>query len=160
MPRKVEEFPATEGRDAGKVFVITEMPAMQAEKWAMRALLLVAQSGVDVGQISGMAGVAYAGLGAINRIRFEDAEPLLDEMMKCVSIRPAPQDRDPAKASITRPLFDGDIEEVKTIIRLRERIIDLHLGFSLADYLLKLQQESALTSNLPNTETSPQPSGR
>lgn len=157
--RKIEEFTVTdEGRDKGKTFVLTEMDAMRAEKWAMRVLLLAVQSGVDIPAVSGMAGVAIAGIQTLTRLRFEDAEPLLDEMMTCVTIRPAPTDRDPAKAMITRPLFPGDIEEVGTIIRLREKIVDLHLGFSIADYLSTLQQESAMASS-SNTETSPPLSG-
>ena len=37
-----------EGRDFGKVFVLTEMPASRAESWAMRSLLALMASGVEV----------------------------------------------------------------------------------------------------------------
>ncbi|PHM60592.1 hypothetical protein Xsto_03848 [Xenorhabdus stockiae] len=36
------------GRDAGKTFVITEMPIVKADDWAMRALFTIANGGVDI----------------------------------------------------------------------------------------------------------------
>lgn len=37
MARRIASFTASAGRDAGKVFRITEMPADQAERWAVKA---------------------------------------------------------------------------------------------------------------------------
>jgi len=118
-----------ENRDAGKVFRIREMPAMQAEKWAMRALMAIARSGADIGAAvgGGMQELAGAGLQALMSLRFEDAEPLLDEMMECVSIRP-----DPRNPQIDRPLTPDDIEEVSTMLALRSEVLHLHTGFSVA----------------------------
>ena len=49
MARTVSNYTVTdEGRDNGKVFVLTEMPASRAESWAMRALLALMAGGVEV----------------------------------------------------------------------------------------------------------------
>ena len=37
MARRISTFTASTGRDAGKDFRITEMPADQAERWAVKA---------------------------------------------------------------------------------------------------------------------------
>lgn len=136
--RKTTVVPITdEGRDKGKRFLITEMSAMSAEKWATRGFLALAHAGVEVpANLSGMglAGFAALGLQALNNLRFEDAEPLLDEMMACVQIV-----RDPKVPDVAMPLMPDDIEEVATIARLRAEVFSLHVGFSLADALSKLK---------------------
>lgn len=149
------------GRDAGKVFLLTEMPARQAERWAQHALLLVASSGADVGNVrGGMAGVAVMGIQALmgGAVKFAEVEPLLDEMMRCVQIVP-----DPRNTSVIRPLNDrgvegDDIEEVMTRVKLRAEVLDLHLGFSLADALSTLAASASQPTDLPTTLTSPTPS--
>jgi hypothetical protein len=121
-----------ENRDKGKRFLLTEMPALKAEKWAYRALLALAHSGVDLpdgAQQAGMAALATAGIKALNHLDFEEARPLLDEMMSCIQIMP-----DPSNALLVRPLvcneMEGDdIEEIGTVFMLRERIFRLHTDF-------------------------------
>ena len=111
-------------RDNGKSYLLTEMPVDKAEKWAARALLAILKSGGEVAPgAEGMAGLAGIGITALARIAWEDAEPLLDEMMGCVKACPSP--------TITRPLLDGadDIEEVKTMLSLRKEIFSLHFDF-------------------------------
>ena len=156
MPRKTADVViAEEGRDKGKCFFITEMSAAQAEKWAYRALFLAAQAGVDVGNVRGMAGIAVAGIQAIMGIRFAEVEPLLDEMFSCVQVRPDYANHDPGKALFMRALIETDIEEVMTRVRLREEVLKLHLGFSIADYLSNLtKEESAAESTSPKPRTS------
>jgi len=153
MARKIETWVATEGRDKGKHFIVTEMPAVRAEKWATRALLAISRSGVDLPEDlanAGMAAIAYGGLKAITSCSFDDAEPLLDEMMACVTIRP-----DPA-LEYARPTIDEDFEEMATILQLRDRVVSLHTGFSIAAELGKLgaaAKKSMTASN--DTQTSP-----
>lgn len=115
-----------EGRDKGKTFQITEMPAAQAEKWAMRAILAAAKSGIDIGNAAGMGmqGIAALGIQALLNMAWEDAEPLIDEMMLCVQTK---------ETSGVRPVMGDDIEEVATRIQLRQAILELHIGFSAAD---------------------------
>ena len=135
MARKTKEVViAAEGRDHGKTFIITEMPADQAERWALRALLALQAAGVslpDGFEATGMAGVAFAGLTALGRIRYEDVAPLLQEMMGCVKYRHRPgQD--------AQPLAVGEecqVEEVATLLQLRGEVLELHTGFSLAGKL-------------------------
>lgn len=123
-----------EGRDKGKMFVLNEMPATQSEKWAARALLAMAKSGIDVPDdiaTAGLAGVAALGIKALGGMSFEDAEPLLDEMFSMVSFVP-----DPARPTIKRgyggigPIIEDDIEEISTRLRLRKELFFLHTNFS------------------------------
>lgn len=147
MARKVSEYTVeTEGRDKGKVFVLTEMPAAQAEKWAMRAILAAAKSGIDIGNAAGMGmqGVAILGISAMTNMAWDEAEPLLDEMMTCVKIK---------EQSGARELFSEDIEEVSTRFQLRRAVLELHVGFSLAGDGSKSTSDSS-ASNSSNAKTS------
>jgi hypothetical protein len=157
MARKTETWVATEGRDKGKHFVITEMSAARAEKWATRALLAIGRAGVDLPDdlaSAGMAALAYAGLKAITSCAFEDAEPLLDEMMQCVTIQPDP------KLEFTRGTIEDDFEEVATLVQLRDRVFGLHVGFSIAAELAKLGAAAKKALDASNdTQTSPLTSG-
>lgn len=126
-------------RDAGKTFLITEMPAMRAEKWAMRAFLLLKGSGERIPsnvEGLGMVGVAIIGLNVFlqGQIKSEDLEPLMDEMFTCVQIIRDPRHPEVATALVS----DDDIEEVQTRLWLRSEVIRIHTGFSPAESLLKL----------------------
>jgi hypothetical protein len=129
MARRTDKvFIDREGRDHGKLFIITEMPAMQAEYWAGRLLTMFAAGNSQVP--SGFFQMGFEGCAAwiavhgIGGIDWNVCRPLLDEMMECVTMQP-----DPSK-SITRQLVDGDIEELSTLMILREAWFDTHLGFS------------------------------
>lgn len=114
-----------EGRDKGKVFVLTELPAMQSEQWAGRALFALMNAGVEVPDNiaeAGLAGLAAVGIQALTKVSFEQAKPLFDEMMQCIQIQPSPK--------VTRPLIEDDIEEVATILLLRREVLKLHMDFS------------------------------
>lgn len=127
MARKTLTFTAQNGRDKGKQYLITEKSAFAIEQWAMRVLMSAIAGGVefpDGTELQGAAGLASVGFNALAKIKFEEAKPLLDEMMECVEFIP-----DPAKPFIKRGLFDGDIEEVTTIIQLRKEIFNLHVDF-------------------------------
>ncbi len=120
-----------EGRDYGKVFLIREMPASQAEKWAIRGFLAMGKNGIEFPQElmdTGVAGIARARLEMLCKLPFDEAEVLLDEMMQCVSIMPNPTNPD-----VTRSLVEDDIEEIATRILLRIETFKLHAGFSSAD---------------------------
>jgi hypothetical protein len=134
VARKVVDVTITdEGRDKGKTFVLTEMPASQAEKWAMRLLLALTRAAKDGAGIEipdnlieqGMAGVAQLGVKALAGVSFAEAEFLMDEMFRCVQIR---------QPAIVRALVEDDIEEVRTRFKLRVELIALHTGFSLPDF--------------------------
>lgn len=142
-----------ENRDAGKSFFLREMPARQAEKWAIRALNLLAASGFEVPDSAahaGLAGLASVGVDLSNfrGLDWEKLEPLLDEMLGCVSSLP-----NPANVGVIVPLVAGSeqIEEVKTLLTLRKEVLELHLGFSLADKFRSLS--AAKTQSDPQTSS-------
>ena len=128
MARATENYTVQdEGRDQGKVFVLTEMPASRAESWAMRALLALMAGGVEVPpgfDRMGMAAMAEMGIKALVGLKWEVAEPLLAEMWSCVQIMP-----DPTKPHVIRNLIEEDIEEITTRIKLRAEVWKLHTGF-------------------------------
>lgn len=117
-------------RDAGKKFVITEMAAVPGERWATRALLAMGRAGIEMPDdvaATGMAGFVVMGLRGLLSVPFEEAEPLLAEMMGCVQYMP-----NPTKPNVLRATIDDDFEEITTILKLRSEVIDLHVGFSIA----------------------------
>jgi hypothetical protein len=112
-----------DGRDKGKSFRLTEMSAMKTEKWATRALLALANGGVDIPdglERSGLAGLAVVGIQLLGKLDYDVAAPLLDEMMSCVEIK--------TDARI-RSLTPDDIEEVSTLLFLRAEVFKLHASF-------------------------------
>ncbi len=138
MARRTRSFVATYGRDKGKTFIITEMPADQAERWASRALLALANGGtqlpdgvLDAGLagLASMAGVFVMSVRALQGLEYHKVGPLLDEMMDCVQYVPA-------GGIPPQKLFTGEnsqIEEVQTRISLRGEVLQVHTDFSLAD---------------------------
>jgi hypothetical protein len=147
----------TAGRDQGKAFVLTELPAMQAEKWAARAFNGLARANVEIPDTvvgAGLVGVWVMGIKMLFAMDFAICSELMDEMLSCVQFRP-----DPANPAVLRPIIgkgsaQGDVEEVTTLKELREEVFKLHVGFSLAEIIQKLT--SALNPQTSsNTETSP-----
>lgn len=128
MARSTANFTVQDqGRDNGKVFVLTELPASKAESWAMRAILALMAGGVELPEgfdRLGMAGMAEVGIKALSGLKWEVAEPLLAEMWQCVQIMP-----DPSKPHVVRNLIEEDIEEIATRIKLRAEVWKLHTGF-------------------------------
>ena len=174
MARKTAIITITaEGRDQGKVFHIQEQSAEAIEYWAMRALL--ALSHVDVDKIkadvfdnvpffamlrngetippdvlrSGLAGVAAIGLRAFSALSIDEAKPLLDELMGCVSVIP-----DPKNLTFMRRDVMGDIEEATTLVRLKAEVFNLHASF------LPPAVTSTSTSTTGKTGQAPTPSTR
>jgi len=136
---------SAEGRDKGKQFKLREMSATQAESWAIRVMLAIGSSGIEIPD--GLARQGFAGLLVILnnkdaasdelvqtvlsglrvallvnllKIPYEKAEPLLEEMMACAQI---------VEPAITRGLMEGDVEEVSTLLMLRKEIWGLHSDF-------------------------------
>ena len=139
MARKTATYHVEdEGRDKGKLFLLTEMPASKGEAWATRVLLALMASNVDIPEdykSLGMAALAELGMKVLSGLKWNIAEPLLNEMMECVQ-----RVVDPKQASATtRPLFgvdgqvdpsgDYDIEEIQTRLMLRVEVWNLHMGF-------------------------------
>ena len=144
MARKETTFVADTGRDTDKQFLITEMSASQAENWAFRVILAIGNAGIEIPEglaEQGMAGLLAVGYMNLLKIPFDDAKPLLDEMMGCIQIIPS--------QSVRRKLIEEDIEEVVTRLQLRKAVWGLHMDFFL--------NESKSTSEL-NPQEVPQES--
>lgn len=126
----------SEGRDKGKVFHITELPASQGEAWATRALFIMMNCGVEIPDdllSAGLAGVAAIGIKSLSKVPYELAKPLFDEMMDCIAIIP-----DPKQPLVKRgcggvgPMIEDDIEEISTRLQLRKAVLELHIDFFLS----------------------------
>jgi hypothetical protein len=125
--RKVQKFTIQdEGRDKGKTFQITELPALEAERWAVHALLAMSRNGVDIPESaldSGFAALAAMGVNMLGKLKAEDADVLMAKMMDCVMFASVGNGLQP------RPLVESDIEEILTLFRLRKEVLTLHAGF-------------------------------
>lgn len=129
--RKTKEITISDAssRDNGTMYLITEMPASQTERWALRVLAALTKSGFDPALLAidrddpaGMETLVRAGLETVlGRLDVHDLEPLLDEMMTCVQVSPSP--------GITRRLVEEDIQEVKTRLLLKREVFKLHVDF-------------------------------
>lgn len=165
MARRTETVTiSAEGRDNGKTFFITEFPPRKAEAWAVRALTAIARSGkdgldpetVDAIKNSGMAAMAALGLRAITSMSYDDAMPLLDEMLEAVKFVPDVSKIDKTTMyPFCRPVNDDDIEEVATLLFLRDEVFKLHTGFSVAAYLSELGSAAKEAMTSPTTPMSP-----
>ena len=156
MARKVATIKITaEGRDKGKQFEITEMSAASSEDWAMRAISVAGRSGIDIPAAllnGGMAGFAVLGMQAFMQAPHEQKKPLLDEMLTCVKYQP----EDVRMAA--RALVESDIEEVSTLLKLREEVMQLHLGFFKPAVQLIRTVIDKMMAGSSITPTSPEPS--
>lgn len=127
--RTVEVTIDAEGRDHGKVFVLTEMDAASAEDWAIRFASGLGQANVELPPGMHEASLAtIAGLGwkFLSMVPYQERKQLMDDLMGCVRIIPDPNNR-----MVVRDLFPGDIEEVMTRLRLKMEVFTLLTGFSI-----------------------------
>lgn len=132
--RRIERLTVSaEGRDKGKVFVLTEMPADQGERWANRAALALTNTGAaipDEALGAGWATLAALGVQALGMLRHENVQPMLDELWPaCVRFENKPG----------QPLqevgqgINAVIEEVATRYSIYYALWKLHTGFSLPE---------------------------
>jgi hypothetical protein len=140
---------ARENRDAGKTYVLTEMPALKAERWARHAITACNRTDLDIsGEIAklGLIGFYLVGFQALAGGDIAAVDALMDEMLLQIKIIESP--------TVARPLGgDGDIEEVTTIYQLRKELLELHAGFSFAE-LASILAASATPTDSQNTSTS------
>lgn len=120
--RKQVDITIEKGRDAGKTFTITEMPATQGEKWATRALGVLGHSGL--------------GIASLGKIPFDEifqkvlsaspteVEPLMDELLACASFV-----KDGQSIKMQGNMIDSVIEDISTIFKLKLEALKVNLGF-------------------------------
>jgi hypothetical protein len=157
MARKTTQYIVdSEGRDKGKAFLITEMAATKAEDWAIRALLALGAANVEIPEGAlqlGMASLAEIGLKKLFAIGSEQMRPLLAELMECIEFIPNPQK---PQVKIGYPLFESQVEEVKTLLMLKWKVLSLHMDFSEADSLSEsLGSALSAAKHKSSTRTSP-----
>lgn len=125
------------GRDAGKSFLITEMPLLKADKWARRFALGMMRGGVnsdglgglaniknvDLSSIDGILELAKVGIAAFGNIDEDTAMELIDELTEsCIKIIPS--------SGIAREIvWDSDIKDVATLMLLRKEALGVHVDF-------------------------------
>jgi len=136
-----------DNRDRGKRFLITEMSALQAERWFMRLVAYLARLGIETPamvQLTGMA--SLSGFSPMQMFAWVDNANLMDEVMACIRCWPpeAPQPR-PLSWSPTGP----DIEEPITLLQLKVEVFALHVGFSSAVALWSWAPGWAAAMGLP-----------
>ncbi len=135
--RKTKEIKIeTANRDQGKRFRITEISACAQERWATRAVMALLNSGLelpkgisaeDLQGSSGLAKILGMGVKALSNVKYEYAESLYAELLKCVEYLGIQGD------TVSRPLTeetaDEVIEEVTTLLLLRKEVLKLHFDF-------------------------------
>jgi hypothetical protein len=110
-----------------KKFLITRMSAVATEKWALELFFALANAGVEIPDNlaeMGFAGIAQIGLQALGKIPFEKAEPLLNRMMDCVQFMP-----NDADDRVVRALLETDVEDPRTLLKLKKEVWSLHTDF-------------------------------
>ena len=132
MALKTKKIVIEKDRDSGKEFLITEMSAAKIDNWAMRVLLALAGSNIDVGAASdGILGMAKVALSALGKIPPETAIPLLDELLECVQI--VPKGGSPRELNLDL----NDIEDFTNLFFLRKEVFQMHTDFLQQGFGLK-----------------------
>lgn len=127
MSLKSKTITIEKGRDAGKAFLISEMPIVKLDNWSMRALFAVAKGGVDLEGINpnmGGLGMANVALKALAGIDTDVGIPLLNELLDCVQVIPS-------GGNARSLLLDSDVTELTTLFTLRKEALAIHLDFLL-----------------------------
>lgn len=128
MRKELVYVVADEGRDKGKRFKITEMSAMDAERFALKAFSGAVRAGMNLPdglESSGMFALAKLGYPILVAMPYELSEPLFAQLMTCVRIMPNADN-----ANVTRALVGSDdVEEIQTLLKLKKAAYDLHVDF-------------------------------
>ena len=151
-----------EGRDKGKVFLLKEQSAYDAEKWALRLVEAGQKVGIDIPPHianSGVAALQMMGIFIFASISATEREPLLDQLFDCITII-----RDPSHPAMSFPLIrtgeDQDIEEIATLWTLQNEVIMLHGNFSPDESPSISISDPPQSVISKNTSTSPRSSAR
>lgn len=127
MALKTKKITIEKGRDAGTTFLLTEMPVIKADRWATKALLALAATGIDVPDASvGILGLTKVALSAFKQISEEKFIELSEELLaECVQIV--------TESGATRPLDlnINDVQDISTLWTLRKEALMLHIDFLL-----------------------------
>lgn len=120
--RKEIEVKIEQGRDAGKVFIVKEMPAYQMDKWVTRALCMLSKND----DLPNLGDVSLENLlKSFAKMDSKEVEPLLNEMLACCSFK-----KDGVLIEMkNQDMIDSVVEDWKTIFRLRIEALKVNLDF-------------------------------
>lgn len=119
-----------------KRFTITPMSAYRAEQWLYRAAFAMGRNVEDIQQV--FSGKPTDLLKTILGIRYEDARPLLDDLLSCCTLV-----QGNALRKLTSPEACSVIESPLTLTKLRVEALRVNFGFFFdGDALKSLMQES------------------
>lgn len=125
-----------DGSDAGKTFIVKQMPLLRGDRWANRVALALCKSGVDISGLTthdekgntvfrgmlDMAGVVNVALKALGGVDDDVAQSLLDEVIQDVRLR--------LPNGAERPLvLETDVTSIATLWKLRIESIKVNLDF-------------------------------
>lgn len=137
-----------EGRDKGRQYVLTEMPALKAERWARHVIMAMSRQDLEIRQeiaALGMYGLIIGGFQALAGGDMAAVDTLMAEMLPQISI---------VEDKVIRPIgADGDVWEIWTLKQLRQELIELHMGFTFAELVLMLQAGTATEQDSSTTPT-------
>lgn len=137
-------------RDAGRSYLLSEMPALKAERWARHAFAAMNRNDLDVrGTVGdlGMLGFYLVGLQALAGGKILEVDDLMDEMLDHIKIVES--------ENVARPIKgDGDVWEITTLYTLRKELIELHMGFTFAELASMLVASAKLQTAWQSTQTS------
>ncbi len=138
MARKTKtvRIPMQEGnRDKGKMFIVTEMSAMAAEKWGRDAFKALARGGLDIlpdemegANLALLAGYGFKALAAAST---DEIDSLMARLMTCVTYVPDPAHPEVYRGVTGLPPFEEDVAEYRTRLLLQKEAFELSLGFSI-----------------------------
>ena len=120
--RKEIEITIEEGRDAGKTFKITEMSAVQMDRWATKALCLIGKTNTSVVELFEMGTSGM--IKILGSLGYEASEPLLNELLECCSFK-----KDGVYVQMKGAMVESVIEDFTTIFRLRSEALAVNLSF-------------------------------
>ena len=132
MARK-EKTITIKDRDKELTFKITEMPAMKAEKWKIRAIMLLLSSDIEMpkgasieeGISEFMAGGAEKLFKALSKVDVDKAITLFDEMLyDCAQL-----EVNRVTAALSEDVINSNIEDSSTLTKLRFECLKLHFDF-------------------------------
>lgn len=131
--KKLTHTIESEGRDKGKVFLITEKSALDAERWARHALISAVSAGANIPQdavdagAAGLATLAPLAFGILVQVPAAESDALMASLDECIQRIP-----NASNPNVVRPTIPDDIEEVGTLFELRKQALMLHVNFSQA----------------------------
>lgn len=138
-----EKTVTIDDRGTSLTFKIREMPALKLESWILRAVMLLASSGLLDRKLAAKAKeaansmqtaeamssvgsfVTEHGLKALGSVDYEKAEPLLAELLACCS-----RVDGGVEQRLDNPVVvEGIISDVRTLFKLRKEAFALNFDF-------------------------------